>query len=235
MAKETKNTEVETNNTKTTNTGLTAAEQREIDELNAMIEAGEEEQEQVDYRTYKVEMVADSYDLKEDGIQLLTTVKNLENGELTKHSIKVYNNPETGFMFDDKIANGLLGKELTFTNERRTIIRNEDGTERAVFMADAVKGGAEAEANSFYCDVMVDMVVAGGSVESTGKNKGTSFQSSIQNGTRKDLYTVLVKGRVYSVQSFVGRTIRIHDLETKKTFTGETIHFTDNSTIKVIA
>ena len=82
---------------------------------------------------------------------------------------------------------------------------------------------------------MVDMVVAGGSVESTGKNKGTSFQSSIQNGTRKDLYTVLVKGRVYSVQSFVGRTIRIHDLETKKTFTGETIHFTDNSTIKVIS
>lgn len=228
MAKDINNTEI-----KETEVKVDQSVQKEIDELNAMIAAGEEELKAVDYRTYKISMVADSYDLKDDGIQLITTTMDVETGELTKHSVKVYNDLENGFAFDDKIAGSLLGKELSFTNERRTIITNEDGSERAVYMADAVKAGAAADKNDFYCDVMVDMVVSGGKVESMGKNKGTTFQATIQNGTRKDLYTVLVKGRVYPIQSFIGRKIRVHDLETKKV-RGEIIHSTENSTIEVI-
>ena len=204
------------------------------DELKSFLfDTVEEEQEDyTDWRSYDVAMVASSFDIKDDGsLQLISLAEDKEKG-LVKNTIRIRKERP----FEDAFAKSLMGKKLEFVEASRIEIQEKDeygdysGDFSYVYVAKDVKAVGNAEGGDlFHCNVFVEAEITkalplkrkelktkAGKLKKDNRPANVKFQIVLESGTRKDLFEVVaieVKGLSGYVGQFIGRKIRINDLE----------------------
>jgi hypothetical protein len=198
----------------------------ELEELANGIE--EEDKEYTDWKLYNISMVADSYEIKEDGtLQLITNYFDPENG-LIKSSIRIHNT------FTKEQAENLLFKELTFINGIRIEKPEMDlngvySKVKYLYVAEDVKAGNTAAETAFNCNVYTQLLVSYATVIQSKKKKLPSLKidAILKNGTRKDLFSITLQETAQAkyAEQIRGNMIRINDIE--KNFLGNWISKTN--------
>lgn len=141
-----------------------------------------------DWKKFDIQINPESYEMKENGVQLITTSIN-EDGVLEKYTIRL--NMEIS---EDKVK-GILGKPLSIINGEMLEIEKEDQGRTYIQLAyrgegfEIIENGNED--NYFSCSTIMTFKLT--SVLLNKKTKTLQYNSILTNDTRKDLFSIYFK------------------------------------------
>jgi len=141
-----------------------------------------------EWKSFNIQINPESYEIKEGGVQLITTAIN-EEGLLEKYTIRL--NMEIS---EEEVKN-IIGKPLSIIKGEMLEIEKEDQGRTYIQLAYRGEGFTiidnGVEDNYFSCSTIMTFKLS--SVLLNKKTKTLQYNSILENDTRKDLFSVYFK------------------------------------------